>query len=208
MTIALTTRIEPQTPASLDQELRSLALSLNVKLSVGKRLKPKYDDRCVFLGNDLEAVPTIASGEPADLARFAEAVADKLTPAPLADIEHWIAELSMIAPIAPSRAVDRASITLMLEAYSRRLENYPADMVHYALLVKAWRFFPSWFELKQDLDEMRQARTAMLDACRPSNPTRSAPPEEKRERVSAERAAEILAEVGFKMSVTSASETK
>ena len=205
MTTALITRIKPETPELLDQQLHSLALSLNVNLSGGKRLKPKYDDGGAFLDNDLEAVPIIASGDVVDLARFAEAVADTLRPAPRADIEHWIAELSMIAP---SGALDRASITLKLEAYLRRLEGYPADMVHHVLLGKAWRFFPSWFDLKNDLDKMLQDRTAMLDACRPSKITRSAPPEEKRERVSAERAAEILAEVGFKLSVTCASRSK
>jgi hypothetical protein len=85
---------------------------------------------------------------------------------------------------------------LRLEAYARRLAGYPGDMVQQVLLGRTWRFFPSWHELQQQLEPMVREREAMRAAClrKPYNPA----PEVKPERVSAGRAAEIMAEAGFK----------
>lgn len=185
--------ISNRTPEQTDRQLRSLASSLNVALTSGSSLKPKYDDKGVFLGSELVPGVISASGSEQDLATVADAIVGTLAPAPRESIENWIAELSVLAP---SRADDGMTAALKLEAYTRRLSDHPADMVHHVLLGRTWRFFPSWYELEQELKAMRRERDAMLSACcstRPDEPS----DDDQRERISADRAAEIMAEIGF-----------
>lgn len=135
-----------------------------------------------------------ANGSLADMAAMADDIADTMAPAPRGTIEEWLAELYVIAP---SRADDEMTATLKLEAYGRRLAEYPADMVRHVLLQTTWRFFPSWFELEEKLKPMKQERDAMLAACLSTKPYNPQPPEEP-DRISAERANEIMAEFGFR----------
>lgn len=195
MTTALTTpQRRAATPTETNSQLRSLASSRGVEISTGKRFKGKYDANGACIGSELVPDVIRAKGSLADMAAMADDIADTMAPAPRPTIEEWLAELYVIAP---SRADDEMTATLKLEAYGRRLAEYPADMVRYALLENTWRFFPSWFELEEKLKPMKQERDAMLAACLSATPYNPQPPEEP-DRISAERANEIMAEFGFK----------
>lgn len=184
------------TPQETNSQLRSLASSRGVEISSGKRFKGIYDDTGACVGSELVPDTISANGSLAEMAAMAEAITETLIPASRDTIEEWLAELYVIAP---SRADDEMTATLKLEAYGRRLAEYPADMVKHVLLSKTWRFFPSWYELEEQLKPMKRERDGMLAAClraqhnpAPTNPT------DKLERITAERAAEIMAEAGFK----------
>lgn len=127
-----------------------------------------------------------------DLARFC-------TPAPRSEIEAWLAELSVIVVRRQSDELDDA---LRLTAYTNRLAEYPADVVHDALLKRSWQFWPSWHELEAVCRELSAPRRAMMDALRmqealgvsASTQREQEPPEPP---VTPERVTEILAEYGF-----------
>lgn len=162
-------------------------------MSSGKKLVGRYDDFGAYIGSDLVPDMVRAGGTPEQRQAVADAIEQTMRPATREVIEEWIAELSVIAP---SRAEDEMTWNLRLEAYCRRLVGYPADMVRQVLLGKTWRFFPSWYELEQQLEPMVREREAMHAAC--TRTTYHSQPEEKPERVSADRASEIMAEAGFK----------
>ena len=184
------------TPQETNSQLRSLASSRGVEISRGKRLKGIYDDTGALIGSTLVPEPIRANGSPVEMAAMADAITETLVPASRDTIEEWLAELYVIAP---SRADDEMTATLKLEAYGRRLAEYPADMVKHVLLSKTWRFFPSWYELEEQLKPMKSERDGMLAAClRAQYPNEPTEPPEPPDRITKERAAEIMAEAGFK----------
>lgn len=184
------------TPAETNNQLRSLASSRGVEISRGKRFRGIYDDNGACIGSELVPDPIRANGSVAEMAAMADAITETLIPAERGTIEEWLAELYVIAP---SRADDEMTATLKLEAYGRRLSEYPADMVKHVLLSKTWRFFPSWFELEEQLKPLKRERDAMLAAClRTSFSSEPTNPPDRPERITAERAAEIMAEAGFR----------
>lgn len=178
---------------SKNSRLRSLASSHGVELSSGKRLVGRYDQYGAYVGSDLVIDTMTAHGTPEQRQAVADAIKETMRPAPRDTIEEWLAELSVIAP---SRQDDEMTAMLRLEAYGRRLIGYPGDMVRQVLFGRTWRFFPSWYELEQQLEPMIREREAMRAAClrTPQNYEPGIQPE----RVSAERAAEIMAQAGFR----------
>lgn len=90
---------------------------------------------------------------------LAERLENFLSPAEAAHIEQWLAELSVISA---KRVDDDFSEELRLTAYTRRLGEYPADMVRHVLLVERWRFFPTWQELAERLDAMKAERERVI----------------------------------------------
>jgi hypothetical protein len=115
-----------------------------------------------------------------------------MTAATRADVEGWLAELSVV--VVP-RNEDFATMNLRLAAYSERLVAFPADVVRHALLVYVWNYFPAWAELQEVCDALVSTRRAILRALEVVQLPR--PPEPVRERVDCETAARILAEAGF-----------
>lgn len=75
-------------------------------------------------------------------------------------IEGWIAELSVITA---KRTDDDFTESLRLTAYTNRLQHYPADIVAEALLRHTWKFFPSWAELKDVLEDLHRPRRAIIN---------------------------------------------
>jgi hypothetical protein len=105
------------------------------------------------------------------------ALADLLnfqTPAPICQIEEWLAELSVISA---SRSREEMESALMISAYASRLGEYPADVVRSALLVKSWKWWPTWNELHIYCEAKAGPRRHMMAALR--NPERSAEPERR-----------------------------
>jgi len=119
----------------------------------------------------------------------AAALADLLnfqTPAPIRTIEDWLAELSVISA---SRSREEIESALMVTAYSSRLSQYPADIVREALLVKAWKWWPTWDELRKECEAKAGPRRHMIAALQKPEPdpepVRRAPTQEERDRIQA-----------------------
>lgn len=122
-------------------------------------MKAKYNDG-VFVGyHDTGGFTSSARGLTHDLESVLRSIVrPALIPANAAQIEPWLAELSVIAP---SRAADPATDELRMTAYATRLSAYPPDVVHAALLGTTWRFFPSWAELEDACEQAVAPRRAM-----------------------------------------------
>lgn len=178
-----------QAPADVDKAavLRASQLGVDLRVKVDYRF-PK-DER----GNSLPVVTIVKGcdviGTPEARSQAIEALGKLETPAPARELEGWLAELAVITA---KRAGDEFEETLRLEAYASRLRKYPADVSRAALLDRAWRFWPSWAELEAVCEQLAAPRRAMLRAMQDSAAATYA---EQRERVSADRAAEIMREV-------------
>ena len=108
-----------------------------------------------------------------------------MTPATAAMLRAWMAELSELVIVAGGRG-DFAD-DLRLAAYTKRLLEYPADVVRAALLERRWKFWPAWAELGDYLDSLTASRRAFLTAIQ--MPPKQPPPEQKHhQRTAAQRA--------------------
>jgi len=105
-----------------------------------------------------------------------------MTPAPLRDIEGWLARLSVVVA---KRKDDAFSEELRVVEYASRLSRYPADVVHSILLGTTWRFFPTWAELERLAEAMTSPRRCMIAALE-RGPT--PPPLERRAATEEEKA--------------------
>lgn len=105
----------------------------------------------------------------ANLQKAKETMAAAMAPAHQADIELWIAELSIITA---KRNTSEAGAELLLIAYGTRLAQYPGDIVRETLKGWSGKWFPTWGELKEILDARTAPRAALRDgiaAIRPPN---------------------------------------
>ena len=109
-----------------------------------------------------------------------------MTPAPVRQIEGWLAELSVITA---GRGKDGIEAELLVNAYSARLSEYPADVVSYALLKQSWKWFPTWAELEQICKAKTGPRAQMIAALqRPApepEPVRRAATQEEKDSMAA-----------------------
>ena len=173
-------------PEDLDKAALSRASSLNVGLMV------KYDWRFPSGPNGEKmksykvAVGCDVNGSQIDKERVLSDLSKFCTPAPVRAIEGWLAELSVISV---SRNREGFETNLLISAYSSRLREYPADVVRYALIVKPWKWWPTWDELKKVCDAKAGPRRAMIAAigAPPPKPEREyrTPTQEERDRVQA-----------------------
>ena len=136
-------------------------------LSHGVNLEVRYEGRYPT-GENGEYLPSyeVASGcrihgtteqriaAKADLENF-------MTPPPVRQVERWLAELSVLTA---GRGREGFDAELMVTAYSSRLAQYPADVVRYALLDKAWKWFPTWEELERICKTKSGPRQHMIAA--------------------------------------------
>jgi len=127
---------------------------------------------CDIAGNDEQRKNALA-----DLRNF-------LTPAPIREIEKWIAELSVITA---GRGREGFDADLMINAYSSRLSKYPADVAKHALLGETWKWFPTWDELKKICDAKTGPRLHMVKALeapeQEPEPERIQATQEERDRI-------------------------
>ena len=192
MTIALPqiarmqTWLVSQAPKAVDQAAVSQAKQHGVTLSVKyKTIFPTDPETGKALGS-MEVVDTVsatggdASAAIADLEKL-------MLPAPAADLERLIAGLSVVTA---KRQDDPFTEALRMDEYSRRLANYPADVV--ADVLTNWRgtFFPTFEELRRVCDAKTGPRRAMINALR----FKHKPAEEARELPSMERRRELAAQ--------------
>jgi len=185
--IPVATRLASHSPSETDDILRSRASRLGVGLTV--RSEGRYPEgRATFsVTTGCEVSGSVTMRE-----TVAAAYRAAMTAATRADVEGWLAELSVV--VVP-RHEDFATMNLRLAAYSERLVAFPADVVRHALLVHVWKFFPAWAELQEVCDALVSTRRAILRALDIARLPE--PPEPMRERVDCETAARILAEAGF-----------
>lgn len=155
-------RLAASTPAQVNNSLASLAQQCGVSLRVSRDMEAKYDKTGVFLGYEPNGETlAIVNGTPEAVEAMLDRIDGAFAPADDGQIAVWLAELDVIAP---SRAQSAANDDLRLQAYVSRLRGYPADIAREALLGRAWRFFPSWAEVKEACDELVKHRTAVRDA--------------------------------------------
>lgn len=173
-------------PADLDKAAVSRARSHGVDLEVkfegryptgpnGEYL-PSYQvaTACAICGTDDQRKAALA-----DVLKF-------MTPAPVRNIEEWIAELSVITA---GRGKEGFDAELLLNAYSARLSEFPADVVNYALLKHSWKWFPTWAELELVCKAKTGPRKHMIAALsQPAPdmaPTRRPRTQEEKDRIAA-----------------------
>lgn len=105
----------------------------------------------------METVLSSSADLPAALAVAEEA----LYPAPVEKVEHWLGELSAITARRTETAIEAE---ISLSAYTGRLRGYPGDIVRDTLLGWSGKWFPTWGELKEIMDERTAPRIAIRDA--------------------------------------------
>lgn len=176
-------------PKDVDQAAVSQASRRGVSLEVLCDYRFPKDER----GNSLPFVTIVkgcsVGGDDAARSLVAEDLRKLSVAAPSREIEAWLAELSVITA---RREADEFTETLRLEAYASRLRRYPADVAREAVLGRSWKFWPSWAELQQVCDQLHAPRKAMIAAIDAPRQQRN---EDDRQRVSSERANEIIREV-------------
>lgn len=178
--------LSKQTPRDMDQAAVSRASSHGVGLMVryesrfpsgpnGERL-PSYS---VAVGCEVHGSPEAISAALQDLRNFT-------VPAPIRQIEAWLAELSVIVARRPE---DAFSEELRVTAYASRLSQYPADVVRSVLLHSTYKFWPTWEELEKQCRAMSGPRMSMIAALErgpePPEIDRSSATAEERERIQA-----------------------
>jgi hypothetical protein len=82
-----------------------------------------------------------------------------MTPAPIRQIEGWLAELSVIVA---RRQDDPFADELRVSVYSSRLSRFPADVVRTVLLQDTYKFWPTWDELEKRCKALTGPRVQMI----------------------------------------------
>jgi hypothetical protein len=109
-----------------------------------------------------------------------------MTPAPLRQIEAWLAELSVLVA---KRQGDEMEEGLRLTAYASRLSRYPADVARAVTVGSTYRFWPTWEEMEKRCEAMTGPRRQMIAALERG----PAPPEPEYRPPNAEEKARIQA---------------
>lgn len=179
--VAVAGWLAKQRPADMDKAAVSRASQHNVGLTV--RYEGRYPS-----GPNGESLPSYqvavdchVEGSEDDRRAALADLRNFDTPAPIREIEAWLAELSVISA---SRQREGMESALMLEAYASRLATYPADVVRYALLTKSWKWWPTWDELKSVCDAKAGPRRHMIAALQKPAPD---PEPQRRAATQAER---------------------
>lgn len=155
-------RLAAATPDQVNNSLASLARQCGVELNVRKDYKAEYDRHGAFIDyKETGRVVALVDGKPENIEAMASRIVGAFDPASDDLIEEWLAELSLLSP---RRADGDGNDLLRIEAYARRLREYPADVAREALLGRVWRFWPSWAELHDVCEELTAQRRAVRDA--------------------------------------------
>lgn len=146
------------------EDMNKAAVSRASSRGVG--LKVRYESRYPS-GPNGERIPgyMVAVGcEVSPSGDHAAALADLrnfMTPAPMRQIEEWIARLSVTCA---KRKDDMFSEELRIVEYASRLSRYPADVARHVLLSQAYQFFPTWAELETRCEALTGPRRHMIAA--------------------------------------------
>ena len=175
-----------QAPSDMDAAAVSRASSHGVTLKVKLDGGAVYDANGNMIDFRTYAVGAVAIGSPEAKQAALDDLRNFMAPAPIRQIEFWLAELSVIVA---RRGDDEFGEELRVSAYSSRLSRYPADIARHALLGVRHKFWPAWSELETVCDKLASHRQQMIAALeRPPaqpEPERRPPTEAERERIQA-----------------------
>jgi len=167
-----------QTPADMDKAAVSRASQHGVGLRV--KLESRYPESgpSYMVATACEVSPDgDHSAALTDLRNF-------LTPAPIRQIEAWLAELSVLVA---KRHGDEMEEGLRLTAYASRLSRYPADVARAVTIGASYKFWPTWEEMEKRCEAMTSPRRVMISALecgpQPPEPEYRPPSPEERERI-------------------------
>lgn len=108
-----------------------------------------------------------------------------MTPAPIREIEAWLAVLSVTVA---KRKEDDFTEELRLTTYASRLARYPADVVR-TVTSETYSFWPTWEELEKRCEAMTGPRRQMIAALdrgpEKPEPARRPATQEERDRIQA-----------------------
>lgn len=126
-----------------------------------KELKTTYSPQGAILGSKvvdgglkIDGITTVGTAR-----QVLDILGDSFAPAPAGQIEEWLAELDAITAKAK---MDGVSAMVQLSALTRRLEEFPQDIVHDVLCVQTWKFFPTWADLEESLSKQVSQRKALI----------------------------------------------
>jgi len=103
----------------------------------------------------------VSTAKTTDIVSCQRIVAKAMAPASDREMAIWLAELSTISVRRSESAQEGA---LAITAYTRRLRDYPGDIVRDTLLNWAGKWFPTWAELKEILDARTGPRREIQNA--------------------------------------------
>lgn len=103
----------------------------------------------------------VATEKTTDIVTCQRIVANAMAPASDREMGLWLAELSTISVRRSESAQEGA---LAITAYTRRLRDYPGDIVRDTLINWSGKWFPTWGELKEILDTRTGARREIQNA--------------------------------------------
>jgi len=107
-----------------------------------------------------------------------------MTPAPVRQIEAWLAELSVLVA---KRQGDEMEEGLRLTAYASRLSRYPADVARAVTIGASYKFWPTWEEMEKRCEAMTSPRRVMIAAIErgplPPEPEYRPPTAEEKARI-------------------------
>jgi len=167
-----------QAPADMDKAAVSRASQHGVGLRV--KLESRYPESgpSYMVATACEVLPDgDHSAALTDLRNF-------LTPAPIRQIEAWLAELSVLVA---KRQGDEMEEGLRLTAYASRLSRYPADVARAVTIGASYKFWPTWEEMENRCEAMTSPRRVMIAALERGpqlpEPEYRQPSAEERERI-------------------------
>ncbi len=109
-----------------------------------------------------------------------------MTPAPMRQIEGWLAELSVLVA---KRQGDEMEEGLRVTAYASRLARYPADVARAVTVGASYKFWPTWDELEKRCEALTSPRRQMIAALErgpaPKDPEYRDPTAEEKARIQA-----------------------
>ena len=175
-----------QEPEDMDKAAVLRARSRGVGMHVKTRLFFPSGPNGEKLPSYSMAVGCEIHGNPSGLALAITDLENFLTPAPLRQIEAWIAELSVIVAKRRDGQLDEE---LRLDAYASRLIRYPADVVRRVLIGTSYDWWPTWKEMERQCEALTSPRVQMLAALRRGFP----PPEPVFREANAEEKARVQA---------------
>ncbi|RYE01589.1 MAG: hypothetical protein EOP61_10830 [Sphingomonadales bacterium] len=97
--------------------------------------------------------------EDADLEQAHEILAQLMQPAPHSQLLAWLAEL---AAVTAARQMSPEDGEVAVYAYARRLAGYPHDIVEKVVLDWTGKWFPTWAELREVLDDQLTRRRVVV----------------------------------------------
>jgi hypothetical protein len=156
----------------------------------GVGLRVKYESRYPSgpNGERLPSYMVAVTCEVSPNGDHAAALADLrnfLTPAPIREIEAWLAVLSVTVA---KRRDDEFTEELRLTTYASRLARYPADVAR-EVTSQTYGFWPTWEEMEKRCEALAGPRRHMIAALergpQPPEPAYRPPTAEERERIRA-----------------------